>query len=80
MEKKEVIVYTQPDCPPCEITKAYLNDQEIPFQEIDVTKNTAARQKMINEFQSYSTPTVTVNGEIIRGFNLEKLDELLKEQ
>jgi len=76
--KKKVEVYTQPECPPCKVVKQFLEHHSIPFEEYDVTKDMKARSRMIHEFQSYSTPTISVDGEIVTGFDLKKLTELLQ--
>ncbi|MEC2075188.1 glutaredoxin domain-containing protein [Metabacillus fastidiosus] len=74
---KKIIVYTQPECPPCQIVKQFLQHHNFSFEEIDITKNEEARLKLINEFKATSTPTVTVDDEIVIGFNLQKLEHLL---
>lgn len=77
-QSKRVAVYTQPDCPPCQIVKQYLDHHEIVYTIFDVSKDEKARNKMVNEFKSYSTPTVTVDEEIVAGFDLQKLEKLLE--
>ncbi|USK35445.1 NrdH-redoxin [Bacillus sp. F19] len=76
-QSKRVEVYTQPDCPPCQIVKQYLDHLEIDYTVFDVSKDSKARDKMVQELKSYSTPTVTVDGEIVAGFDLQKLEKLL---
>jgi glutaredoxin-like YruB-family protein len=77
LQKKRVDVYTQPDCSPCQIVKQFLEHNQISYTEYDVSKDDQARNKMIHEFKSYSTPTVSVDGEIAAGFDLQKLKKLL---
>lgn len=77
-QSKRVSVYTQPDCPPCQIVKQYLDHHEIDYTVLDVSKDAKARNKMVNEFKSFSTPTVTVDEEIVAGFDLQKLEKLLE--
>ncbi|TDL80128.1 glutaredoxin domain-containing protein [Peribacillus frigoritolerans] len=77
-QSKRVEVYTQPDCPPCQIVKQFLDHHKIEYKVFDVSKDANARSKMINELKSYSTPTVTVDGEIAAGFDLQKLEKLLE--
>ncbi|MED4532879.1 glutaredoxin domain-containing protein [Metabacillus fastidiosus] len=74
---KKIIVYTQPECPPCQIVKQFLQHHNFSFEEIDITKNEEARLTLINEFKATSTPTVTVDNEIVIGFDLQKLEHLL---
>lgn len=58
--------------------KEFLSFQKIPFDEFDITKDSDAKYRMIRQYSSYSTPTVVVAGHVIRGFNLEELEEALK--
>jgi glutaredoxin-like YruB-family protein len=77
MNAKRVTVYTQPDCPPCKIVKEFLRHHQIEFTEFDVSKDKAARNRLINDYQSYSTPTVVVDDQVISGFDLPALEQLL---
>ncbi|MDG5470113.1 glutaredoxin domain-containing protein [Jeotgalibacillus sp. ET6] len=74
----KVVLYTQPQCPPCEIVKRFLQAYDIKFDEINIKEDQKAKLYMLNELEAYSTPTVVVNEqEIIRGFNLEELASAL---
>ena len=73
-----IVIYTQPDCPPCKIVKMFLNDKGIPFEEKNIATDSVAKKELIEVHQSFSTPTAVVNGEVVRGFDLEKLSSLLK--
>ncbi|KIL44706.1 glutaredoxin family protein [Jeotgalibacillus soli] len=71
---QKVVLYTQPECPPCEVVKRFLNANHIQFQEKNIKTDDSSRQYMINQLSSYSTPTVVVDDKhIIRGYNLEEL-------
>ncbi|WP_066059860.1 glutaredoxin family protein [Robertmurraya korlensis] len=71
-----VILYTQPGCPPCEFTKNYLNEQKIPYQLKDIKKDPSARDELV-KLGSFSTPTIVINGEVIIGFEQERILEAL---
>ncbi|MGD7043505.1 glutaredoxin family protein [Jeotgalibacillus proteolyticus] len=74
----KVVLYTQPQCPPCEIVKRFLKAYDINFYEINIKEDQKAKRYMLNQLEAYSTPTVVVNEqEIIRGFNLEELASAL---
>ncbi|MED3726893.1 NrdH-redoxin [Priestia filamentosa] len=74
---KKVELYTQQDCPPCHIVKQFLTHHNISFIEFDIKRDAKARKHMINTLGSFSTPTVVVEDEIVTGFNIEKLEQLL---
>lgn len=73
----EIVIYTQPDCPPCEITKKFLTEFGFTYTTKDIKKDQKARNELIKKYQSYSTPTIVIGEEVISGFNLEKLKEVL---
>ena len=75
--KKVVVVYSQPSCPPCQVVKQFLNYHNVSYIEKDISVDTDARDKLVNELQSTSTPTITVDDQVVAGFDLKKLEELL---
>ncbi|WP_226666033.1 glutaredoxin family protein [Metabacillus litoralis] len=74
---KNVVIYTQPNCPPCQIVKQFLNHHNVDFDEKDVSEDFDARETLVNKLHSTSTPTVTIDNEVVTGFNLKRLEELL---
>ncbi|MEG9296470.1 glutaredoxin family protein [Mangrovibacillus sp. Mu-81] len=74
---KVVTVYTQPECPPCEVVKLFLKEYKINYIERNIKEDNGARKHLIEELKSYSTPTITVDDKVISGFNLEALKEAL---
>ncbi|MBU8877635.1 glutaredoxin family protein [Bacillus sp. FJAT-29790] len=75
MEK--ITIYTQPDCPPCDITKRFLSEYGFSFETKNIKTDHKAKKELIEKYQSYSTPTIVIGDTIITGFNLEKLKEVL---
>ncbi|WP_044337571.1 glutaredoxin domain-containing protein [Rossellomorea aquimaris] len=74
---KIVTLYTQPECPPCEVVKMFLKEHNVDYKEIDIKQDEQARNYLVKELKSYSTPTITVDSEVISGFNLEALSAAL---
>lgn len=72
----KVTLYTQPGCPPCEFTKNFLNDQKISYELKDIKKDSTARDELI-KLGSFSTPTIVINGDVIIGFEQERIMEAL---
>jgi len=70
-------LYTQPDCPPCEVTKKFLKEYGFIYTEKNIKVDKQARNELINKYQSYSTPTVVIEDHVIRGFDLKELKDLL---
>lgn len=70
---KKITVYTQPDCPPCEITKRFLTEYGFSYEVKNIKTDQKARMELIETYQSYSTPTIIIGEKVITGFDLEKL-------
>jgi glutaredoxin len=77
----KIILFTQPRCLSCELLKVYLEARELAFTERDITSDPAARQEMVDDHDSLTTPTLVVlageTAEVIVGFDPERLDELI---
>ncbi|WP_079508256.1 glutaredoxin family protein [Mesobacillus jeotgali] len=73
----DIIVYTQNDCPPCKIIKMFLMEFGFSFTEKNINDDETSRQELTQTYNSYSTPTIVIGEEIITGFNLDKLKEVL---
>jgi len=57
--KREVTVYSKDDCVQCDRTKAWLDKNEVPFDEVDLIANPATLEAFKEEGFS-SAPIVTV--------------------
>lgn len=75
---KPVILYTQPDCPPCQIIKLFLNNRGIGYAEKNIADDSSARKEWTDVWGALSTPTVIVHDEAVIGFDVEKLTSLLE--
>jgi len=73
----KVIVYSTSVCPYCDFAKQFLKDNNIEFEEIDVAQNQEKAQEMIDKSGQMGVPVIEVDGQIVIGFNKEKLKQLL---
>ena len=76
-QEHEVIVYTTPTCPWCEMVKRYLQARGIPYTEIDVSADYNAAMEMVRKSGQTGVPVVEIDGEIVVGFDRESIDQLL---
>lgn len=74
---KKIVLYTQPDCPPCEITKKFLKEFGFTYEERNIKTDSKARNELVKKYQSYSTPTIVIGDDVVRGFNIDELKKLL---
>jgi len=72
-----VTIYTTPTCVYCKAAKEFFQENNVEYQEKDVTQDDAAREAMIQKSGQMGVPVIDVNGETVVGFNKEKLAELL---
>lgn len=76
--KHIVKLYSTNSCPWCSVAKQYLEDNEISFEEIDVSSDYEAAMKMVQMSGSQGVPQIQIDEEIIVGFNKEAIDNLLE--
>lgn len=76
-EEHDVVVYTTPSCPWCEMTKRYLQARGISYTEIDVSEDYNAAMDMVRKSGQMGVPVVEIDGEIVVGFDRERIDQLL---
>jgi glutaredoxin-like YruB-family protein len=74
-----VVIFTQPDCPPCHVVKLFLEEKGVAFEERDISVDPAAVRELTETHQSHSTPTLVIGEEVMIGFDPERLDEILGE-
>ena len=72
----EVVIYTQPGCPPCGTAKEFLTKHEVPFEEKNIRENPEHIQTL-QQLGSKSTPTTVIGDEVIIGFDRDRFEELL---
>lgn len=71
-------VFSTPTCPYCDTLKEYLKEKKFEFEDIDVSKDNAALDEMIKKSNQMGVPVLDINGEIVIGFDKEKINKLLK--
>lgn len=74
---KKVIIYSTPTCPYCIVAKDYFKNHKISYKEIDVSKDQKAADEMIKKSGQMGIPQIEIDGEIIIGFDKEKIDKAL---
>ena len=74
---KSVIVYSTPTCPFCIRAKQFLKDNNIQFEDIDVSENHEKAQEMIKKSGQMGVPVLEIDGKIIVGFDKDKIKEEL---
>ncbi len=74
---KKVTVYSTPECPYCIRAKQFLKDNNIEFENIDVSTNQEKTEEMIKRSGQMGVPVLDINGELIIGFDKEAIKKAL---
>ena len=73
-------LYVTPGCPYCFTLREFLKEHNVNFEEIDVSQNDKERDEMIKRSGQMGAPVIEIDGEIIVGFDKDKISKLLKIQ
>jgi len=74
----EVVVYTTSWCGWCRKTLAFLTEQGVPYENRDIEANDMWRDELEEKTGSTSIPVVEIDGELIRGYNPGRMQQLLE--
>lgn len=70
-------IYSTPTCPWCKKAKAYLDEKGFKYESINVAEDQVAQKEMIEKSGQMGVPVIDIDGKIIIGFNVEKINESL---
>lgn len=70
-------VYSTPTCPYCKLTKEFLKERGVAYQDIDVSADPAAANEMVKKSGQMGVPVIEINGQIIVGWNKSELEAAL---
>lgn len=74
---KKVKIYSTPTCPWCIRAKQFLKENNIEFQDYDVSSDQGAREEMVKISGQMGVPVLDIDGEIIVGFDKERIKQAL---
>ncbi|HMA69111.1 MAG TPA: glutaredoxin domain-containing protein [Candidatus Mcinerneyibacterium sp.] len=74
-----VIVYSTPSCPYCNMAKQYFKENDVDFVDYDVSKDREKAKEMINKSGQQGVPVIDIDGEIIVGFDKNRIESLISE-
>lgn len=74
---KKVKIYSTPSCPYCIRVKQFLKENDVIFEDVDVSTNRDAAEEIVQRSGQMGVPVVDIDGEIIVGFDKEKIKQTL---
>ena len=72
-----VSIYTTPSCGYCQVAKKYFRERGVRFTEYDISRDRRKADEMVYKSHQSGVPVIDFNGEIIVGFNQERLERLI---
>jgi len=73
----KVTIYTTPSCVYCKKTKAFFKENNVQYDEKDVSVDAVARDEMIAKSNQMGVPVVDIDGQLTVGFDKERFSQLL---
>jgi len=70
-------VYSTSACPYCHTLKAFLEEEGFQYEDINVAEDAKAREEMINKSGQMGVPVVEIDGQIVVGFDRERICQIL---
>lgn len=77
-KEHKVIVYSTPSCPYCVYAKNFFAQNGVEFEDVDVTRDRARAQEMIEKSGQMGVPVIDIDGSIVIGFQPALFAELLR--
>ena len=74
----KVVIYTTPECVYCKMTKEFFRQNNISYEEKDVSVDDKAREEMVEKSGQLGAPVIDIDDKIIVGFDEAAIKELLK--
>jgi glutaredoxin-like YruB-family protein len=75
---KKVKIYSTPTCPYCQALKDCLKENNYEYEDVDVAQDEKQRDEMVEKSGQMGVPVVDIDGEIVIGFDKEKIAEILE--
>lgn len=76
--QNQVTVYSTNTCPYCDMMKNFLDQQNIPYTNVDVQKDPIAAKRLVETTGQMGVPQTNVNGQWVLGFDPNRVMKLLQ--
>ncbi|MBU1091314.1 glutathione S-transferase N-terminal domain-containing protein [Patescibacteria group bacterium] len=72
-----VKIYSTPTCSYCHIAKDWFKENNIEYEEFDVSMDEEKRSELVEKTGQMAVPVIEIGDETIIGFDKNRLSELL---
>jgi glutaredoxin 3 len=73
----KVEIYSTPSCTFCNLAKDFFTANNIAYTEYNVMSDLTKRQEMVEKTGQMGVPVILIDGNIIVGFDQEKIKSIL---
>lgn len=73
---KNITIYSTPTCHFCHMAKEFLAEHNVSFTDVDVSADPEKRAEMIEKSGQMGVPVITIDDELIVGFDRNRLAAL----
>lgn len=73
----KVRIYSTPTCSYCHIAKDWFKENNIEYEEFDVSMDEEKRSELVEKTGQMAVPVIEIGDETIIGFDKNRLSELL---
>ena len=73
----QIKIYTTPYCHYCKMAKEYFQSKGLKWEEYDVMADMAKREEMVKKSGQMGVPVIDIDGKVIIGFDLPKINDSL---
>lgn len=77
MENKTVTIYSTPTCHFCHAAKEFFTANNVTYTDINVATDLDSRKLMIEKSGQMGVPVITIDNDVVVGFDQKKLRALL---
>jgi glutaredoxin len=74
----EVVLFSQQKCRHCAAAKRYFARHGVEYVEYDISRDERAIRMLLALTGRLAVPTITLAGDVMVGFDAERLDQLLE--
>lgn len=75
--QKKVSIYSTPTCVYCNMAKDFFNENGIKYESFDVAADAVKRKEMMERSGQLGVPVITIDNDLLVGFDEDRLRDLL---
>ncbi|PIR98670.1 MAG: NrdH-redoxin [Candidatus Colwellbacteria bacterium CG10_big_fil_rev_8_21_14_0_10_41_28] len=74
----KALIYTTPTCQYCTMVKAFFKENDVTYEEKDVSVDQDALKEMVERSGQMGVPVTIIEDSVVVGFDKRTLEELIK--